>query len=280
ILLIMSGSEPGEMASESLRAVVMPKFDMHIYTSTLTTKELKDAIAEYCIPMDLHARLPPLDFTMDKLSPRCFINCVLPIRTTPPLGSQQVDPEKSPAQRNLEKLNPKIATAKEKKDQQNLAKAQAKHAEREVWCSSKKRVHVIGKFVVETQVADIEETVNLRGNTYVPTPIIIIIQPLAHAEHGDVKDNMIFSEGEFLSFVSCMKIPMRILLTISFYRTGDFMMTSAFARFGHAKRVSHLATPAEEEFLGGFLNVEVVSRAYQSLGQCVLLQGELLRRHE
>ncbi|GKD45102.1 hypothetical protein Tco_1269747 [Tanacetum coccineum] len=30
--------------------------------------------------------------------------------------------------------------------------------------------------------------------------------------------------------------------------------------------VSHLATPAEEEFLGNLMNVEVVSRAYQSLG--------------
>ncbi|GKF57124.1 hypothetical protein Tco_0170661 [Tanacetum coccineum] len=44
--------------------------------------------------------------------------------------------------------------------------------------------------------------------------------------------------------------------------------------------VSHLATPAEEEFLGNLSNVKVVSRAYQSLGQCVLSQGELLKRHK
>ncbi|GJT94123.1 retrovirus-related pol polyprotein from transposon TNT 1-94, partial [Tanacetum coccineum] len=53
---VMSGSEPGEVAPESSQAVVMPKFDMHIYTSTLTTKELKEAITEYCIPSDLHPR--------------------------------------------------------------------------------------------------------------------------------------------------------------------------------------------------------------------------------
>ncbi|GJS79360.1 hypothetical protein Tco_0729241 [Tanacetum coccineum] len=56
----MSGSEPGEMAPESSQTVVMPKFDMHIYTSTLTAKELKEVVTEYCIPSDLHPRLPPL----------------------------------------------------------------------------------------------------------------------------------------------------------------------------------------------------------------------------
>ncbi|GJS96253.1 hypothetical protein Tco_0803221 [Tanacetum coccineum] len=66
----MSGSELGEMALESSQAVVMPKFDMHIYTSTLTIKELKEAITEYCIPTDLHPRLPPPKLTMDKLPPK------------------------------------------------------------------------------------------------------------------------------------------------------------------------------------------------------------------
>ncbi|GKB24034.1 reverse transcriptase domain-containing protein, partial [Tanacetum coccineum] len=63
-------AEPGEMAPKSSRAVVMPKFDMHTYTFTLTSKELKDAITEYCILMDLHPRLPPSGLTMDKLPSR------------------------------------------------------------------------------------------------------------------------------------------------------------------------------------------------------------------
>ncbi|GKC71479.1 hypothetical protein Tco_1117362 [Tanacetum coccineum] len=66
--LSMSGSEPGEMAPESSQAVVFPKFDMHIHTSILTAEELKDVVSEYCIPVDLHPRLPPPGLTMNKLS--------------------------------------------------------------------------------------------------------------------------------------------------------------------------------------------------------------------
>ncbi|GJX95831.1 hypothetical protein Tco_0351629 [Tanacetum coccineum] len=62
VLLVISGSEPGEMAPESSQDVVTPKFDMHIYTSTLTTKELKEAITKYCIPTDLHPLLTIDDF--------------------------------------------------------------------------------------------------------------------------------------------------------------------------------------------------------------------------
>ncbi|GKA09086.1 hypothetical protein Tco_0688417 [Tanacetum coccineum] len=56
------------MAPESLQTMVIPKFDMHIHTSTLTTKELKQVIKEYCILTDLRPRLPSLDLTIDKLS--------------------------------------------------------------------------------------------------------------------------------------------------------------------------------------------------------------------
>ncbi|GJS10541.1 hypothetical protein Tco_0367337 [Tanacetum coccineum] len=57
------------MAPESSQVVVILKFDMHIHTSTLTTKELKEAITEYCIPTDLHPRLPSPELTMDNLPP-------------------------------------------------------------------------------------------------------------------------------------------------------------------------------------------------------------------
>ncbi|GJU18295.1 hypothetical protein Tco_1146261 [Tanacetum coccineum] len=56
------------MAPESSQAVVFLKFDMHIYTSIMTEGELKDAVSEYCIPADLHPRLPPPSLTMNKLS--------------------------------------------------------------------------------------------------------------------------------------------------------------------------------------------------------------------
>nr|GEZ05454.1 hypothetical protein [Tanacetum cinerariifolium] len=44
--------------------------------------------------------------------------------------------------------------------------------------------------------------------------------------------------------------------------------------------VSHLATPAKEEFLGNLSNVEVVSRAYQSLGQLMLILLDRLKDME
>ncbi|GJS16806.1 copia protein [Tanacetum coccineum] len=65
----MSGSEPRQMALESSQVVVILKFDMDIHTSTLTTKELKEAITGYCIPTDLHPRLPLPELTMDNLPP-------------------------------------------------------------------------------------------------------------------------------------------------------------------------------------------------------------------
>ncbi|GJZ57585.1 hypothetical protein Tco_0613079 [Tanacetum coccineum] len=70
LLASMSGSEPREMAPESSQAMVFPKFDMHIHTSILTAEELKDVMSEYCIPVDLHPRLPPSGLTMNKLSSR------------------------------------------------------------------------------------------------------------------------------------------------------------------------------------------------------------------
>ncbi|GJX84807.1 hypothetical protein Tco_0335581 [Tanacetum coccineum] len=67
VRLGMSGSEPGEMAPESSKAVVLPKFEIHVYTSELTLEELKTIVTEYCIPTDLHPRLPPPGMTMDRL---------------------------------------------------------------------------------------------------------------------------------------------------------------------------------------------------------------------
>ncbi|GKD97086.1 hypothetical protein Tco_1380983 [Tanacetum coccineum] len=63
----MSASEPGDIIPESSKYGVVPKFDMHIHVSTLTSKELKEAIDTYGIPTDLIPRLPDLDLTMDKL---------------------------------------------------------------------------------------------------------------------------------------------------------------------------------------------------------------------
>nr|GEV65067.1 hypothetical protein [Tanacetum cinerariifolium] len=129
----MSGSEPDEMAPKSSRAVVVPKVNMHIYTSELTSTELKDAINEYCIPIDLHPRLPHSGMTIN----RTVVNKGDPIpkdqrpkrRVTPSLPVGDPIPALTPFQKNLEKPNPKIAAAREKKDQQSLTRAEAKRAE-------------------------------------------------------------------------------------------------------------------------------------------------------
>nr|GEX73675.1 hypothetical protein [Tanacetum cinerariifolium] len=44
--------------------------------------------------------------------------------------------------------------------------------------------------------------------------------------------------------------------------------------------VNHVVAPAEDEFLGTLSNAKVFSRAYQTLGQSVVAQGELMKRHE
>ncbi|GJR60173.1 hypothetical protein Tco_1502335 [Tanacetum coccineum] len=70
----MSGSEPGEMAQESSKAVVFPMFDMHIYTSELSSSELRNAVEDYGIPLYLHPRLPPLGMTMNQLPSRVHVS--------------------------------------------------------------------------------------------------------------------------------------------------------------------------------------------------------------
>ncbi|GJX58004.1 putative ribonuclease H-like domain-containing protein [Tanacetum coccineum] len=66
----MSGSEPDEMALEDSRVVVLPKFDMNIYTSKLTSSEPKADFNEYCISLDLHPRLSHSGMTMNRLPSR------------------------------------------------------------------------------------------------------------------------------------------------------------------------------------------------------------------
>ena len=53
--------------SGSGSADVTPKFDMHVYTSVMTEKDVRDAARLYGIPADLNPRLPPPDMTMDRL---------------------------------------------------------------------------------------------------------------------------------------------------------------------------------------------------------------------
>ncbi|GJU81537.1 hypothetical protein Tco_1283902 [Tanacetum coccineum] len=184
----MSGSEPGEMAPESSRAVVLPKFDMHIYTSKFTPSELKEAIGEYCIPPDLHPRLPPLGMMINRLPSRYISLYIEQLEQ----GVNNMD--------TLLKLTTWVARAPKKKQRAALEAA--------------KKPATVEK-----------EVVDLSGNTRASTPPVMNTQPsLNHEQHDTYK--------------------------------------------------------AKDEFLGALSNVEVVSRAYQTLGQSVVAQGELLKRHE
>nr|GEY48906.1 hypothetical protein [Tanacetum cinerariifolium] len=351
-LLGMSESEPGEMAPKSSQVVVLLKFDMHVYTSILTTKELKEAITEYCIPTDLHPRLPPPDLTMNKLSSKyigIFIEqlkqggCrvgrrgfflgrraipdampwrhidtglrddfplhyneddvarlaefVIPLRppplltmdaflklpvwtgtvvskddpipdgqrpklrTTPPLAARQPIHEKSPTQKNLEKPNLKIVAAREKK---TICKNQEPDRSGSEGTLSPALLHHVGPTNEEEPITIVSndtvgnatnvkrEIVNLSGNTRVTTPSVTVNQPSPRLEHHDTHEHMMVLRNDLriCTFRACKEL------------------------------VSHLATPVEDEFLGSLSNVEVVSRAYQSMGQCVASQSELLKRHK
>ncbi|GJT80852.1 hypothetical protein Tco_1055194 [Tanacetum coccineum] len=53
--------------SQSASDAVVPKFDMHIYPSVMTLDKVKNLVAEYAIPLDLHPCVPPSGLTMNRL---------------------------------------------------------------------------------------------------------------------------------------------------------------------------------------------------------------------
>nr|GEV47332.1 hypothetical protein [Tanacetum cinerariifolium] len=53
--------------SQSVSDHVIPKFDMHIYTSVLTTDEVNSLVKEHAIPLDLHPCVHPFTLAMNNL---------------------------------------------------------------------------------------------------------------------------------------------------------------------------------------------------------------------
>ncbi|GKC24688.1 hypothetical protein Tco_1026838 [Tanacetum coccineum] len=53
--------------SHSAGELVVPKFDMHVFTSTMTVDKVNSVAKEYGIPMDLRPRVPSFIMTMDAL---------------------------------------------------------------------------------------------------------------------------------------------------------------------------------------------------------------------
>ncbi|GJT53185.1 hypothetical protein Tco_0988239 [Tanacetum coccineum] len=67
--------------SQTVGDVVIPKFDMHVYTSVLTSDDVKSLVAEYAIPLDLHPCVPPSGLTMNRL-PLDKIGSLVLLRTS------------------------------------------------------------------------------------------------------------------------------------------------------------------------------------------------------
>ncbi|GKB24827.1 hypothetical protein Tco_0864228 [Tanacetum coccineum] len=100
------------------------------------------------------------------------------------------------------------------------------------------------------------EVVSLSGNTRMTTPPATVNQPSPRSEHHDTHEHTA-SDNTKEGVVDRRFMPnwgLRDNLRICTFRACKEL-------------VSHLATPAEEEFLRNLSNVEVVSRTYQSLGQ-------------
>nr|GEV59327.1 hypothetical protein [Tanacetum cinerariifolium] len=191
-------------------------------------------------------------------------------------------PELIVAQKNLEKPDAKIAAAREKKEQQNLAKAKAMR----VGAGGGEAGPNVGKKHATTAAPEIAKDIpyaervifELSGNTRVSTPLVEVNQPSPPCERLDTHVSPTHDahltqsshHGNEDELVANRYVPSWELcndLRVCTFRTCK-------------EPISHLATSAEDEFLGGLLNAEVISHAYQTLGQSDVAHGELLKRHE
>ncbi|GJU24787.1 hypothetical protein Tco_1163408 [Tanacetum coccineum] len=139
----------------------------------------------------------------------------------------------------------------------------------------KKSTPHVGTAVVGPHVE--KEVVDLRGDTRVPTPGATshpyayteppVIQKPATSEGHSSQSSHQGHEDEPVSNQYVPNWGLQNDLRVCTFRACREL-------------VSHLATLGKDEFLGGLSNVEVVSRAYQTLGQSVLAQGELSKRHK
>nr|GEV76388.1 hypothetical protein [Tanacetum cinerariifolium] len=167
-------------------------------------------------------------------------------RTTPPLVIGQLIPEKTVAQRNVEKPNTKIAKASEK-EKLAQAKIHLKHAGEEGSVAPQKKR---ARKARDATASGSEETTSVTS--------------IHQAGLKPINETTISQENVDLFDAH------------SFHSDHD----EGNDEDATAHRVSYLATPAKDEFLSGLSNVEVVRRAYQLLGRGVLVQGDLLKRHE
>ncbi|GKA72142.1 hypothetical protein Tco_0778358 [Tanacetum coccineum] len=259
------------------------------------------------IDMDTFLQLPVWTGTIASKGNPIPDNQCSEVRTTPRLAVREAIPEKSAFQKNLEKPNSKIVRAKEKKDQQNLAKAQAKHArEGGSEAPQKKRkvcknpdpnrsgsernlsptpLHLAAPKNVRDPLtvvlndaagaaANVEkEVVDLSSNTRVTTPPATVNQPLPRLEHDDAHEHTTFGANSFHS--AHHEDTEEGTVDHRFMSNWGLRDDLRICTFRVCKElVSHLATPAEEEVLGNLTNIEVEALAPKSV-QLAMVEGKV-----
>nr|GEY99542.1 hypothetical protein [Tanacetum cinerariifolium] len=272
----MSGSDPGEMASESSKAVVFPKFDMHIYAFELTSSELGKAVGEYSIPLDLHPRLPPPGMTMNKLSSRyigLYIEQLeqgvidmdtflkLPTWTGTVVSSGDPILEDQP----WRGLTPKSLLLETRRNSRALLR---------------QKPNVLVLEVLRVQRRNERGVVDLSGNTRVPTLSAAANQPLPHIEHHDIHDNKSFDAHSSQSSHQGNEDELVDHRYVPNWGLCDDVYVCTFCAC--RELISHLATLAEDEFSGNLSNVENHNDAYsvelEHLREGVVGYGEDLER--
>ncbi|GKC05986.1 hypothetical protein Tco_0997596 [Tanacetum coccineum] len=98
--------------SQTVGDAIVPKFDMYVHTSALTSDEVKNLVVEYAIPLDLHPCVPPSSLTMNRLP----IDKIVATSMSQFLKFLMAGdiPEKSDYQKVVEHENERVLAAKRK----------------------------------------------------------------------------------------------------------------------------------------------------------------------
>ncbi|GJT86913.1 hypothetical protein Tco_1068630 [Tanacetum coccineum] len=184
------------------------------------------------------------------------------VRTTPRLAVREAIPEKSAFQKNLEKPNSKIVMAREKKDQQNLAKAQAKRARKEgsEAPQKKRKVHKNPDLNRSSSEKNLSPTPLHHANPKnVGDPLTVVLNDAARAAANVEKEVVDLSTNSFHS--AHHEDTEEGTVDHRFMSNWGLRDDLRICTFRVCKElVSHLATPAEEEVLGNLTNVKVIDR--------------------
>nr|GEW09422.1 hypothetical protein [Tanacetum cinerariifolium] len=293
----MPGSELGEMILKSSQAMVPAKFNMNVYVLEMTPKELEDAIREYGIPLDLHPQLPLPYLTMDKLPSEVHVSQLIPMGVHRVImfeircRSLVVEGH---SRKCFKEITSSLRGWKKKFfliDRRAIPKAMPwRHANSDLR----------DDFPTNYQERDAARlsavTVPLRPPLW---HLLYMCGMTTLCQHPKLSYNIKMLRA---SVMSCARD--FIFIRVDWGRVhpsgstdgGDSEADGSEFKFvpdwglwddlqiftyrACKEPIIHLATHAEGEFLRSMSNVDVVHRAYVSLGRYVLSQGELLKRHE